>query len=158
MPFAASLDAFALWSSVGLTVGLLGIAFALSRRRRARGLIPLAILVGMLGFGVWQAPRGYTVESGSLVIHRYLSQRIVPLQAPTCARLEPEARDRHRRVRGSGGFLGYFGAFAEPTLGDVEWYATRRDTAVLVTTAGRHLVVSPDDPDAFIQAACGAAS
>lgn len=159
MSFPASLDSFALWSSLALVAALVGLAAYLSARSRGlKAVIAVVVLVGGVGLAIWQAPRDYQVEPGQLAIRGYLTTRMVPLTSPVCTRLDASARDRHTRVRGSGGFLGYFGTFAEPQLGTVEWHATRRDTVVLVSTAARHIVVSPNDPDAFIRAVCGAAS
>jgi hypothetical protein len=50
-----------------------------------------------------------------------------------------------------GGLFGYYGNFVNFSLGRMTWYATRRDKPVLVkTTDNRKIIVTPDDPDTFV--------
>ncbi len=55
------------------------------------------------------------------------------------------------RIFGVGGLFGYFGKFANKEMGNMTWYATRRDKTVLVTTTGnKKIIVTPDEPEAFV--------
>ena len=57
------------------------------------------------------------------------------------------------RTFGVGGVFGYYGCFANYTLGSMTWYATRKDNAVLITTIkNKKIVVTPNEPSAFIAA------
>jgi len=50
-----------------------------------------------------------------------------------------------------GGIFGYTGSFYRYDMGQMNWYATRRDTLVMITTAsGNKVLLSPDEPQKFI--------
>jgi hypothetical protein len=57
------------------------------------------------------------------------------------------------RVFGSAGFLGWFGLFRSRTLGEFRACATNQRDLVLITkTNGTKLVISPHQPEAFVEA------
>ncbi len=57
-----------------------------------------------------------------------------------------------RRLRGSGGMFGYYGLFSTAKLGKSTWYVTNRHNSVVVITASKTVLFSPDDPDRFLAA------
>jgi hypothetical protein len=55
------------------------------------------------------------------------------------------------RIFGVGGLFGYYGRFANFSLGRMTWYATRRDKPVLVKTIDdKKIIFTPNDPDKFL--------
>jgi hypothetical protein len=58
------------------------------------------------------------------------------------------------RVFGNGGFFAFDGLFYSRRIGFVRSYARNREHGVVVVLAGGNkLVLSPDEPDAFVTAA-----
>ena len=59
------------------------------------------------------------------------------------------------RILGVGGLFGYYGSFANFSLGRMTWYATRRDKQVLIYTKDKKkIVVTPNDPEGFVAELC----
>ena len=53
---------------------------------------------------------------------------------------------------GSGGGFGIYGSFTSPSLKSFKAYMTRRDKLVLIRTTDKPFVLTPDDPEDFIDA------
>ena len=116
----------------------------------------LSILVGMLALYsailgslyLW-APRAYTVTDNKIIVKRLIGDfQITAAQKP----------ERWRwtwwgiRLFGSGGLYGYYGYFTFRGLGRVCMHATNRNNLVLVKDEkGRRFLLSPSEPDKFIQ-------
>jgi hypothetical protein len=59
------------------------------------------------------------------------------------------------RILGVGGLFGYYGSFANFSLGRMTWYATRRDKQVLICTKDKKkIVLTPNDPEGFVAELC----
>ncbi len=57
------------------------------------------------------------------------------------------------RLFGVGGLFGYYGKYANHVLGRTTWYATRRDTPVLLETMDdKKYILTPNDPNGFARA------
>lgn len=111
-------------------------------------LLPVLTVVVSLLFTV----RGYSLAPGRLGIQRLLWQTRLPLQGLQSARHEPAALERSLRLFGNGGLFSYTGVFRSAALGRYRAYLTDHQRAVVLRFAGRTLVVSPEDPAAFVQA------
>lgn len=96
-----------------------------------------------------EAPSGYTVDDEALRIERRAGAVSIPISSIRDVRALP-ARVSFSRIGGSGGWLGFYGEFRNPELGQVTMYATRTGGRVLVVTTGRSYVLTPGSPDAFI--------
>ena len=55
------------------------------------------------------------------------------------------------RTWGVGGLWGYYGNFYSFTLGRMTWYATRKDKVVLLKTEKDNIILTPDDPEMFVE-------
>ena len=56
------------------------------------------------------------------------------------------------RIAGIGGVFGYIGHFKNRILGNYKAYAThRRKTVVILTNKNEQIVITPDDPELFVQ-------
>jgi hypothetical protein len=134
--------------SGALKVDLRGIALAVS------------VFSGGIAIGGWAfAPRGFTIGDGRLRILKngWLATSI-PLEAiRTVTLLEDNALQGSLKLLGMGGLFGYYGFFRSPTLGAYRLHATRGGGLVLVKTETRTHVLSPEPPDAFVEALLAAA-
>jgi Bacterial PH domain len=129
-------------------------------RRVKLGVAALVLLapvvLGAVFLGVWAlSPVSARVEGGEIRIERNLAPTVViPLAGVRRAeRLHLAYAQRLRRVAGTaipGGVA--YGHFRSPELGDVQLYAWRGAGYVLVDTAERRVVLTPEDPDAFLAA------
>jgi hypothetical protein len=117
-------------------------------------LVPLAV-VGPLG-AIWAfSPVDARVGGGEIRIARKLAPAVV-IRVAEVRRVDPIAPQYGRRlwrVAGTavpGGVR--YGHFRSPELGDVQLYAWRSDAYVLLETDDARIVVTPDDPEAFVAA------
>lgn len=101
-----------------------------------------------------QQPTGYAVEPDGLVVLRRGGPRRF---AGTLRDAAPRAFDRgDLRLLGTGGLYGYVGRFRLKPEGWVRGQLTSGRHGVLVSVGDQRLLVSPDDPAAFVAAAGGA--
>jgi hypothetical protein len=109
-------------------------------------LLPLLVLVGAAFFVI----RGYTVSGQTLRIHRLGWDSTLDLQQLRSATVDPEAMRRSLRTFGNGGLFCFAGRFRSQKLGPYRAFATDPKRAVVLTFADRTVVVTPDDPAAFV--------
>jgi len=97
------------------------------------------------------APRGYVLDSDCVIVQRAIGDvKIRIAQLPSRWNWTWWGL----RLLGSGGLYGYFGVFTFKGAGRVRMHATDRRKLVLVTDVkGRKYLLSPDDPEDFIQRA-----
>jgi PH (Pleckstrin Homology) domain-containing protein len=113
------------------------------------------ILVGATFLGIWAfTPVSARVEDGEIRIERRMAPAVaVPLaDVKHAERLHREYARRLGRVSGTAAGEVRWGHFRSRELGDVQLYAWRRDGYVLLDTADGRIVLTPDDPDAFVEA------
>jgi len=102
--------------------------------------------------------RGYEITDRSIVVRRLIGAVRIPLD--DLRELRAATRDDFRgciRLWGNGGFFGYYGLFRTSKLGKCTWYVTNRANAVVLITASKTVLLSPDDVDAFLAAVRSAA-
>lgn len=160
--FEASWDAKARTGTAIVLVILTGAAafLASAAQRLPEQARPAALIVALApilltGFGSWAwAPRAFAVTRDAVRVERRLARPLVlPLAAVRSARrLEPGALRGSIRLFGVGGFFGYYGTFRNRALGNYRLYATRTDGQVLLATERGPVVLTPERPDAFVQA------
>lgn len=110
--------------------------------------IPLACLAIAALFMV----TGYTISPTGLVIHRLLWSTVMPLPAPVEAMVDPAACTGSMRLFGNGGLFVYAGWFRNQRLGRYRAFATNFAFTVVLRSAGRTIVITPDSPAAFVDA------
>jgi hypothetical protein len=158
MRFNASLDKTAIVLTVLITVlfaTIIGGQYAIIAD--AGRAVPIYTTVGCLaiyGLAFAFRPAGYVVTADEVIISRPLAD--VHIRRADIKRVAAlPARDIGGAIRlfGVGGLFGYYGKYANTLLGRMTWYATRRDTPVLVeTTAGKKYILTPDNPSSFVGA------
>ena len=111
----------------------------------------------VLGIGVAAAlfaPLGYEVRHQAVVIRRLAWNVVIALDTiREAGRVRCEETGFVWRLWGCGGFLGWFGLFRNRGLGEFWAYVgSRRDWVLLTQVDGTKVVLSPDSPDAFLDA------
>ncbi len=147
MKFSASYDRTTKIISAVVCCGLLAVILAV----RNPVLIGLSLLVILVSFAY--SPRGYFLEGGSLSVKRLVGTARIPLDnVHEVRRAVGVDFGGAIRLWGSGGLFGYYGLFRSATLGKSTWYLTNRTNAVVLVTAAKTVLLSPDDPEQFLAA------
>lgn len=107
----------------------------------------------LLALAYAYSPRGYTIQERSIVVRRLIGDARIALDG--VREVRAGTGDDFRgciRLWGNGGLFGYYGLFRTSKLGKSTWYVTNRSHAVVVVTAARTVVLSPDEVDPFLEA------
>ena len=120
------------------------------------GAIPLAILAVAARYAV----RGYTVSDESLRIHRLGWSSSVALDRLESATVAPYAMRRSIGELANSGLFSYTGGFHNAELGSYRAFVTDHARTVVLRFRDRAdgdqvVVMSPDDPDAFVALLAG---
>jgi hypothetical protein len=142
----------------GITLTLLIAGIYGMRENMCCGIIvlaasPLPALILIVGAAF--APKQYRITSDSILVNRLFTKDIkIPLSEVYSA--EPVnykyVFKKSVRIMGSGGGFGIYGTFTSPSLKYFKAYMTRRDKLVLIRTTDKPFVLTPDDPEGFIDA------
>ena len=113
--------------------------------------IPLVILALAARYAV----RGYSVTDDSVSVHRLGWSSSLPLDQLVSATVSPYAMRRSVRELGNGGLFSYTGGFHNVELGSYRAFVTDQARTVVLrfpdrADRDRVIVMSPDDPDAFV--------
>lgn len=127
--------------------GLSFIQAPVSRLLAAIG--PLLVLAVSLLFMV----RSYTVQRYFLLVHRPFWNTSIPLTELRSVVFEPGAMKRSLRLFGNGGLFSFTGWFRNQKLGTYRAFVTDPNRCVVLQLASSTIVVSPDRPEAFVEAA-----
>ena len=110
-------------------------------------VMPLAILLGTAIFSVW----GYQVASDTLYVQRLGWKSAIALHQLTSVEIDPTAMDQSIRTWGNGGLFAFTGRFRNRKLGPYQAYTTDFKRAVVLRFRDRTVVVTPADPERFVQ-------
>jgi len=135
--------------------------FAWATGRRATGVLVLAL--ALVPWTAWRMsgdlePLWLEVEPGArpaIVIQMRRRRERFPLDGAAARRLTGEEIAHLATLATSGGVAAGSGGFDSRLLGEIDLYASDLAHAVLLEVGGevdRRLVVTPDDPDAFLGA------
>ena len=105
--------------------------------------LPLSALFGI---------RGYQLEGRQLLINRPLWNTAIPLDELRETTTDPDAMRGCIRLCGDGGLFSFTGWYRSKRLGTYRAFATDPARSVVLTFPRRTIVVTPADPDAFVQA------
>lgn len=109
--------------------------------------IPPALIMGPLLFVV----RSYRIDGGNLAVARLLWETTVPILGIRQAWHDPCAIKGALRIFGNGGLFGITGLYWNKALGRFRIFATDPKKAVVMRLHDRTVVISPDEPEAFLQ-------
>lgn len=136
--------------TLGSSVLLIAVAWLTAMQETAAWLaaLPIAILFGSAPFAVL----GYRVEANAIIVRRPGWATRLSLEELVEAEVVPVAMKRSLRTFGNGGLFGFSGRYRNRRLGAYRAYVTDRRRTVVLQFLERTVVVSPDDPAAFVEA------
>lgn len=109
--------------------------------------VPPLIIVGSLLFVV----RSYAIQGGHLAIRRLLWTTVIPILGIHDAGIDPAAIKGSLRIFGNGGLFGLTGLYWNKRLGRFRLFATDPKKAVVLRLHDRIVVISPEEPEAFLR-------
>jgi hypothetical protein len=92
------------------------------------------------------------LQPGTLTVRMRWRRERLPLAGATARRLTPEEAAHLERLATAGGVVASIGGFESHLLGELDLYASDLSHAVLIELPDQRLVVTPDDPNAFLAA------
>ena len=132
-----------------MTGGLVAILIVAAAVTAGPGsLAILAILLVAAAFAI----RGYSVMDGRLLIHRLGWSNKFDLSEMVSAEVSPGATLGSLRTMGIGGLFGIVGHFHNEILGSYKAFATNEFNTVVLVFGNQTIVVTPDDPEEFVEA------
>ena len=148
---------YAPWSTkLKLTTGVFAAVLVVAAV--AAGGWGSVVIVGILIVAAAFAIRGYSVMDGKLLIHHLGWANKLDLSKLSKAEVSPGATMGSARTMGIGGLLGFVGYFRNEILGSYKAYATNELNTVVLVFGNETVVVTPDDPEAFVEAVQAASS
>lgn len=110
-------------------------------------IITWSIILGCAAFGVY----GYSIQDGKLKVLRMGWSKDILINEIQSIEYKPLAMMGSIRTWGIGGMFGYIGYFRNSILNNYTAYVTHRDKTVLIKIKNEQIVISPDDPETFVQ-------
>jgi hypothetical protein len=142
--------------TIGITILFIGIAIGpilFSKSENTEMPIVLIIILFLTyGISYGFSPKSYEINDNDLVINRLFKNVIIHRsQILNVSKLENKKLSWSIRTFASGGLFGYFGIFWNKEFGNMTWYATKKDKAImLITSNSKKIILTPDDIDQFI--------
>ena len=137
--------------SIFATTILLIVALAIAANASGAAfllaLMPLVFLFGTALFTV----RGYTISNDILTVQRLLWTTDIPLLDLRSVKYEKDLMKGSWRVFGNGGLFSLTGRYWSKRLGKFRALVMDHTLAVLLTFRGQKIVVSPENPEEFVQ-------
>ena len=109
-------------------------------------------LWGILLFSLFFSVNGFSIRNGRLLIHRLGWATKFDLARLSGFEINPHALMGSIRLFGNGGLFCFIGLYRNEVLGRYHAYVTDHTKAVVLEFGDRKIVVSPDDPPAFVEA------
>ncbi len=110
------------------------------------------VLLPFICYGL--KPSRYEITENTIVIHRLFKNIII--EKSTITNMEQLSKSELKnvwRMMGIGGVFGYIGKFSATKLGQMTWYATNLNNAVLIHISDKQkILITPQNPEAFIEA------
>jgi len=141
--------------SAVVTLVLLGIfgGIAVSDRisNRVTALLYIAIPILTIFISLLFTVRGYVIIGNSLLIRRLLWNTDINISMLESAEFDPKAMSGSIRTFGNGGLYGFSGKYRSGKLGSFKAYVTDFKNCVIIRTAEQTIVVSPLNPEYFVE-------
>ncbi len=97
-------------------------------------------------------PIGLVITGDRLTIRMRRRRETLPIRGVAVRRLDAEEIEHLGRLATLGGVTAGTGGFDSHRLGELDLYASQLDNAVLIDRGETSAVVTPDEPEAFIDA------
>ena len=105
-------------------------------------------------FWFWSALfmiRGYSLEPGSLFVHRLFWSTRIPIENVKSVAFVPNSMRGSVRTFGNGGMFSFSGYYRNTELGSYRAFVTDLTSTVVLVCVDRTLVLSPSNPEGFVQ-------
>ena len=160
MTYKTSLDKTAIVITIAVTVlFVVIIGGQYSIIKDAGRAVPIytttaCLLIYFLAFAF--RPINYVVTKDEVIVRRlFLNVHIKRADIKSVELVDKKKIRGSIRTFGVGGLFGYYGTFANFSLGRMTWYATQRDKPILIkTTDGKKIILTPNEPDKFVGELC----
>ncbi len=159
--FKASIDNFSAFASlfvIGLSVSLFLGLFNSGNQLSIIGIsigtiLNFFVLLLVLTFFLLRTT-SYTVSESAIIINSLLLPYIINRnEIASIAIVSKADMSGVYRTFGNGGLFGYTGYYRNAKFGTMRWFATQRKNYVLIEkTDGKKIVITPDEPENFINA------
>ncbi len=110
-------------------------------------LIPILTLSISLLFTI----RGYSILGNSLRIRRLMWYTDIDISMLQSVEYDPKAMTGSIRTFGNGGLFSFSGSYKSGKLGSFKAYVTDFKNCVTLKTSGLTFVVSPENPELFVE-------
>lgn len=143
--FKSPWDSLLIAMTTGIIVLLVGVAFF-------TGILWVILLnLGIVSICAAYGVYGYSIQDGELQIVRLGWSINIPLSSIRRVESKPITMMGSIRTFGIGGVFGYIGQFKNSILNNYTAYVThRKKTVLIVTDDDQKILISPDDPNEFI--------
>ena len=95
--------------------------------------------------------RGYGISANSFRIRRLLWYTDIDISMLKSVEYDPKAMTGSIRTLGNGGLYSFSGRYKSGKLGTFKAYVTDFKKCVVIRTAGQTVVVSPENPELFVE-------
>jgi hypothetical protein len=146
-PWGGLLKAMTLFCAV-ILLGIPATVLIQTGRVPLPTLLPPAVLIAAAFFMI----RGYELRPGRLAVKRLGWESRIDLAGLQSAEFDPSAMSGSIRTFGNGGLFCFAGWFRNKKLGSYRAFATDSARSVVLKFPKRTLVVTPGDPEAFVNA------
>ncbi|MGJ7030306.1 PH domain-containing protein [Niabella hirudinis] len=157
MDFSASYDRTTKTITILVAVLMLAVLTSMWFSLKGAGTWLPLLFMAVVSFLSLVMPYGFSVKkyqlsNEALIICRpFGNKRIRLTTLGSVNNIDPKLLRWSWRIFGSGGMFGYYGNFSNRQLGTMKWFMTRKDKVVLIETENhKKIVLSPDDPEAFV--------
>ncbi|MBC7365306.1 MAG: helix-turn-helix domain-containing protein [Undibacterium sp.] len=108
-------------------------------------------LWGAFVFCLFFSVNGFSVRNGQLLVHRLGWATKFELAQLSAFNANPHAMMGSIRLFGNGGLFGFLGQYRNAVIGNFQAYVTDPENSVVLEFGTRKIVISPDDPQAFVE-------
>lgn len=109
------------------------------------------VMWSVLVFSLFFSVSGYSVRNGQLLVHRLGWATRFTLAELSAFEANPHAMMGSIRLFGNGGIFCITGLYRNEVVGRYRAYVTDPAKAVVLEFGTRKIIVSPDDPPAFVE-------
>jgi hypothetical protein len=151
-PWGWQLKATTILAVIFVVATAIIVPFVLPRKMLWVAFVSPCVCLATLGISALFCVRGYAVRYGELWIQRSFWQTQFSLDDLERAYADNQAMNGITRKAGISGFMGHIGWFRNKRLGGYRAFVTDPARCVVLEFSKRKVVVSPDNPEAFVRA------
>ncbi len=137
------------------TVLLIGVFGGMALTGRASTAITMALYLVIplltLSISLLFTVRGYSISGNSFSVRRLLWYTDIDISMLKTVECDPKAMTGSIRTFGNGGLYSFSGRYKSGKLGTFKAYVTDFKKCVVIKTAGQTVVVSPENPELFVE-------